>query len=151
MTDRRELYREVSRDDEGIHFSLKWANTMLREWFKTHDEAALIVSEPRRTLDQNSKMWPMLDDIAEQVQWHGEWLKNYEWKDLFTAALRGTRAVPGIEGGVVLLGLHTRRFTISEMRNLIEYMYWFGAEHEVVWSEPARKVIEKYRNGRKAA
>lgn len=145
MSDRRELYRSVQPGDDDIRFALKWAVGMLREWFKTHDEAALIVTEPRRTLDQNSKLWPMLGDIAEQVEWHGQKLKDFEWKDVFTAALKRYRAVPGIDGGIVLLGMRTSRMTKAELSELIESIYAFGAEHEVVWSEPARKVIDEHR------
>src|SRR5262245_34075243 len=103
MSDRREFYRSVMGDEDGIKYALKWAESMLRQGFKTHGEAALIVSEPRRTLDQNAKLWPMLGDIAEQVMWHGQYLKDFDWKDVFTAALKRYRAVPGIDGGIVLL------------------------------------------------
>lgn len=140
----REAYRAVTKGDEEIRFALKWGEQMLRQWLQRGDEAALIVSDPRRTLDQNAKLWPMLGDIAEQVQWHGQYLKDYEWKDVFTAALKRYRAVPGIDGGIVLLGMRTSRMTKAELSELIELMYSFGAEHNVVWSEPAKKVIDKY-------
>ena len=29
------------------------------------------ISEPRRNLEQNAKMWAMLADIASQADWHG--------------------------------------------------------------------------------
>lgn len=150
MSDRRELYREVMADEDGIKYALKWANAQLREWFKTHGEAALIVSEPRRTLDQNSKLWPMLGDVSRQVQWHGQYLKDFDWKDIFTAALKRYRAVPGIDGGIVLLGMRTSRMTKSEFSELVESIYAFGAEHGVVWSEPAQKTIDEHK-ARKAA
>jgi hypothetical protein len=150
MLDRRELYRAVDPGEDGIKYALKWAESMLRQWFKSHDDAALIVSEPRRTLDQNAKLWPMLGDISEQVEWHGQRLKDHEWKDVFTAALKRYRAIPGIDGGIVLLGMRTSRMTKSELSDLIESIYAFGSDHEVVWSEPAKKVIEEHQR-RKAA
>jgi hypothetical protein len=145
MTERRELHRQVPRGEAEIKYALRWAEVVLREWHMTHEEAALIVSEPRRTLDQNSKLWPMLGDIASQVQWHGQYLKDFEWKDVFTAALKRYRAVPGIDGGIVLLGMRTSRMTKSELSELIECIYSFGAEHDVVWSEPAKKVIDEHK------
>ncbi|MGP1665204.1 MAG: recombination protein NinB [Rhodanobacter sp.] len=122
----------------------------MRQWHETHDEAALIVSEPRRSLDQNSKLWPMLADVAKQVQWHGQYLKDHDWKDVFTAALKRYRAVPGIDGGIVLLGMRTSRMTKGEFSELVELIYSFGAEHGVVWSEPAKRVFEEHKQRRAA-
>ena len=65
------------------------------------------VSEPTRSLDQNALMWPLLDDIARQVEWYGNKLTPDEWKDVFTAALRKEKVVPGINGGFVVLGQRT--------------------------------------------
>jgi hypothetical protein len=145
MSDRRELYRAVGPGPDEHHYALRWAQKMLREWFKTHTDAALIVTDPRRTTDQNSKLWPMLGDIAAQVEWHGQYLKDFEWKDIFTAALKRYRAVPGIDGGIVLLGMRTSRMTRSEFSELVESIYAFGAERDVKWSEPAQKTIEEHR------
>jgi hypothetical protein len=151
MTERRELHRSVPRGEAEIKYALRWAEAVLREWHMTHEEAALIVSEPRRSLDQNSKLWPMLGDIASQVVWHGQYLKDFEWKDVLTAALKRYRAVPGIDGGIVLLGMRTSRMTKSQLSELIELAYSFGSEHNVVWSEPAKKTIEEHRGKRNAA
>jgi hypothetical protein len=146
----REAYCAVEPGDENIKFALKWAEPMLRQWLQRGD-AALIVSEPRRTLDQNAKLWPMLGDIAEQVEWHGQHLKDFEWKDVFTAALKRYRAVPGIDGGIVLLGMRTSRMTKGELSELIESMYAFGSEHDVQWSEPAKRTIDEHKRGKRAA
>jgi hypothetical protein len=145
MSDRRELYRAVGLGPDELHYALRWAQKNLRLWLKTHPDAALIVTEPRRTKDQNSKLWPMLGDIAAQVEWHGQYLKDFEWKDIFTAALKRYRAVPGIDGGIVLLGMRTSRMTRSEFSELVESIYAFGAERDVKWSEPAQKTIEEHR------
>jgi hypothetical protein len=142
---RRELQREVTQGDEEIKFALKWAEATLREWVRLNGEASLFVGDPRRTLDQNSKLWPMLGDIAEQVEWYGTKLKDYEWKDVFTAALKRHRVVPGIDGGFVVLGMRTSRMSKKDLSELIELIYAFGSEHNVVWSEPAKKVIEEHR------
>lgn len=88
-----------------------------------------------RSNEQNRKMWAMLTDLSKQVEWCGQWLTPEEWKDLLTASLTGQKAVPGIEGGMVMLGRRTSRMTIEQMTELIEYMHWFGAEHDVEWSE----------------
>ena len=100
----------------------------------------VIVKEPARTLDQNAKIWPMLHDLAQQVEWYGHKLTPEEWKDLMTAGLKKQRAVPGIDGGFVVIGAHTSKMSKSEFSDLVEMLYAFGAEHGVKWSEPEARV-----------
>ncbi|MEX3614723.1 MAG: recombination protein NinB [Burkholderia gladioli] len=94
------------------------------------------VKPPTRTLAQNARMWAMLKDVSQQVEWHGERLSDEDWKHVFSASLRQQRAVPGIDGGFVVLGQSTRHMTTREMSDLIELMHAFGAERNVRWSEP---------------
>lgn len=94
------------------------------------------VKQRTRTLEQNAKMWAMLSDVARQVVWHGQVLTPENWKDVFTAALKRQQVVPGIDGGFVVLGTSTRRMTKGEMAELVEFMYAFGAERSVLWSDP---------------
>lgn len=94
--------------------------------FKKHDE---------RSIEQNARMWAMLTDISEQVDWHGEKLTPLEFKDLLTAGLKQSRVINGIDGGFVVLGQHTSSMTKSEMAELIELISAFGAQHNVKFSE----------------
>jgi len=90
----------------------------------------------RRTLPQNSKMWGLLTDIADQVVWHGEKLNTGDWKDIFTASLRHARVIDGIDPGTkVALGLHTSDMDREELSALIDLIYAFGAEHGVVFQD----------------
>lgn len=103
----------------------------------------------RRTLQQNAKLWSMLGDIARQVQWpvNGvmQYLDSEDWKSLVTAAARHeVRMAAGLTGGVVMLGVSTRRMTVAEMGDVIEFMYSFGAERGVVWSEPREEMPEQW-------
>lgn len=96
---------------------------------------------PRRTTEQNSKLWAMLTDVATQVVWYGKKLKPIDWKDIFTASLRKARVVPGIDpGSFVLLGLHTSNMDKEELSALIELIHAFGAEHGVVFREDRTEV-----------
>ncbi len=86
----------------------------------------------------------MLRDLAKQVVWGGMpagTLNEYDWKDLITAALKQQRVIPGLTGGVVVLGGHTSRMSVQQMSEMIEYMYAFGTEHDILWSEKSRAVI----------
>jgi hypothetical protein len=76
-------------------------------------------------------MWAMLGDIAEQVVWHGQKLSKEEWKDVMTAAIKKQRVVPGVDGGFVVLGTSTRRMTKPELAELMEFISYFGTEHNV--------------------
>lgn len=93
------------------------------------------IRKKTRTIDQNAKLWAMLNDVSQQVKWYGRKLSSEDWKHVFTASLKQMDTVPGIDGGVVMLGQSTSNMTISEMRDLIELMFAFGAERDVKWSE----------------
>lgn len=96
--------------------------------------------EPQRTLDQNDKLNAMCGDVAAQVEWHGQWLTKDDWRHMFVASYRkGQRAVPGIDGGFVVLGASSRKLKVKECADVIEIIYAFGAERGVVWSDPTMK------------
>lgn len=100
----------------------------------------------RRSHAQNAKMWAMLADIAGQVEWPVNGvlgrLDSEDWKAIMTASVRQEiRMAAGVNGGVVMLGQSTRKMTVQELSDLIEFMHAFGAECGVVWSEQASKVI----------
>lgn len=101
------------------------------------DGYVVTIKEPTRNLEQNAKMWAMLEDLAEQCDWHGNKLVAEEWKDLLSAGLVQSKAVPNLTGnGFVILGQRTSRLTKSQFAALIELIYAFGAERGVEWSEP---------------
>ncbi|EBO4170820.1 TPA: recombination protein NinB [Salmonella enterica subsp. enterica serovar Waycross] len=114
------------------------------------------VKAPKRTKAQNDRMWPMLQDVSRQVLWHGQRLSPEDWKDIFTALWLKTkkleqRSVPGIDGGVVLLGVRTSKMRKVSMTELIEIMFWFGSERNVRWSDDSRREYEwSQRTGRVA-
>lgn len=136
-----ELMREITSTTE-LSDAFKWASELIR--LQLPGPVALFVGPPRRTREQNDKIWPMLRDLAQQVPWGGMpagTLNEYDWKDLITAALKEQRVIPGLTGGVVVLGGHTSRMSVEDVSNLIEYMYAFGTEHDVIWSEKSQAVI----------
>ena len=95
------------------------------------------VREPTRTLDQNALLWPLLTEVSKQVDWYGQRLTEDEWKDVFTAGLRKQKAVPGIDGGFVMVGSKTSRMNKREFSELVELIYAFGAERGVKFQEAA--------------
>jgi NinB protein len=89
-----------------------------------------------RSLRANARMWCMLSDVSKQVDWHGQRLTKEEWKDVFTAALKRQKVVPGIDGGFVVLGSSTSRMTVAEMGDLMTLMEAFGAQQGVRFTAP---------------
>lgn len=95
----------------------------------------------KRNTEQNAKMWAMLHDISHQVEWRtaqGEPCHPSadDWKDIITAYLKGQRMYVGIDSGIVMCGESTRKMSKKDVAELIECLYWFGAERRVVWSDP---------------
>ena len=93
----------------------------------------------RRSIEQNSRMWAMCRDVARQVEWHGQWLSEGDWKEMFTAALKRQRVVPGLEGGFVVLGASTSQMTVGELSELMELIAAFGVEHGVEFKDERSK------------
>ena len=96
----------------------------------------LSVKRETRSTAQNARMWAMLEDVARQVEWHGRKLSKEDWKHVFSASLKRQDAVPGIDGGFVVLGQSTSKMTVGEMGDLMTLMEAFGAEQGVRFSAP---------------
>ena len=94
----------------------------------------LEVKKQTRSTEQNARMWAMLTEISEQVDWYGRKLTPEEWKHVFSASLKKQDVVPGLDGGFVVLGLSTSKMTRSEMSDLQQLMEAFGAQQGVKFS-----------------
>ena len=94
----------------------------------------LTIRPETRSLQQNARLWAMLTDISQQVDWYGRKLSPENWKHVFSAALKKQDVVPGLDGGFVVLGLSTSKMTVGEMADLQELMEAFGAENGVRFS-----------------
>lgn len=130
-----------------------WNRAMAFAWIdraiRAGGEGAWLTLEitDRRTSEQNRKLWPMLQDVATQVQWFEAFLSKEDWKVIFLEALtREMRPVPNISGdGFVNLGRSSSRLTKAEFADLIELIYAFGAEQGVVWTDPKDRQNSKPR------
>ena len=79
----------------------------------------------------NRRMWAMLRDISRQVEWYGRKLDEESWKHVFSAAVQQQDAVPGINGGFVVLGVSTRKQSKQWFNDLFAVMEAFAAEQGV--------------------
>lgn len=90
------------------------------------------VKPETRSSEQNRRLWAMLTDISEQVDWYGRKLAPADWKHVFSASLRKLDVVPNLDGtGFVALGLSTSTMTKREMADMQTLMEAFGAERGV--------------------
>ena len=87
--------------------------------------------EEVRSDQQNRSMWAMLRDISRQVEWYGQMLKDEDWKHIFSASVEQQRAVPGLSGGFVVLGISTRKQSKKWFNDMFEVMEAFSAERGV--------------------
>jgi hypothetical protein len=93
-----------------------------------------------RTDEQNRLLWALLTDISRQVMWpvDGELvnLDKEDWKHILSAGLkRHQRMAKGIDGGLVILGISTRKLNKADMAMLLEICMAFGGQQGVVWSD----------------
>lgn len=107
------------------------------------------VSEPAKKRIQEEKYHAMIGDIAKQCEFMSGKMDADDWKrllvDMFSKVMRdlGTplhhdgRVIPSLDfERVVQLGIQTREFRVAEAANFIEYLYAFGSDRGVIWSEP---------------
>lgn len=112
------------------------------------DGHMVVISEPKRRQIQNEKYHAMIGDIAAQVEYAGRKWDADDMKrllvDEFAEEMRNagsplhhdSRVVPSFDGRrIVQLGIQTRDFYVKEAAQFIEYLYAFGAQHGVKWSE----------------
>ena len=89
----------------------------------------LSLAPETRSQAQNRLMWPLLTAFSKQMQWpvNGQMVHMTpdDWKDVLTAAFRGEsiRLAMGLDGGVVMLGQRTSKFTKPEFSEWIEFLY----------------------------
>jgi hypothetical protein len=94
------------------------------------------ITEPTRSLDANAALWAMLADVSEQVVWYGQKLPDKDWKAIFTASLKRSKVVPGIDAGTfVVCGQSTSKMTKADFSDLLEVVQAFGAEHNVTFKD----------------
>lgn len=92
--------------------------------------------EPTRSQIQNSKMWAMLGDISKQCLVRGEKKSAETWKLLAMKALKHECAFEmGLDGEPFPVGFRSSHLSVKQMAELIEWLYAYGAENNVKWTE----------------
>lgn len=110
------------------------------------------ITEPQKKREQESKYHAMIEDIARCTTYAGRRWDADDMKrilvDEFAEEMRlaGTplhhdaRLIPSENGRrVIQLGIQTREFYVREAAQFIEFLYAWGADRDVRWTEPARE------------
>jgi len=105
---------------------------------KAPDDFVVQISPPKRTNDQNAKMWAMLTDIS-RARPEGRVMTPDLWKAVFMNACgHEVQFINGLDGGTPFpIGFRTSKLSKAQMADLITFIYEYGDRHGVVWSEPA--------------
>ena len=109
-----------------------------REVLSAPEGHIVTLAEPTRNLDQNAAQWPILEAFAQQLDWpiNGVMSKITadDWKDILTCAFRNEqpRVAMGMNGGMVLLGQRTSKFSKRDFSDWLEFLHAIANERGVV-------------------
>lgn len=102
------------------------------------DGHVMRIAEPRRTGEQNDKMWAMLTDVSVAMP-EGRRMIPDEWKAVFMQACGWEQQfLEGLDGRPFPAGFKSSRMTVRQMADLITYIQAYGDQHGVKWTEPAQ-------------
>ena len=118
------------------HMALMSLWQQIKAHLMAGQQLVIEVKEKTRSTEQNARMWALLTEVSRQVDWYGQKLTAEEWKDVFSASLKKQKAVPGLDGGFVILGQRTSKMSVREMADLMTLIEAFGAEKGVRFSAP---------------
>lgn len=92
---------------------------------------------PRRSLDQNRRMWAMLTDVSQQHKHGDRFYTPDQWKHIFLHALgREVKWLPSLDGETVVpYGQSSSELSKAEMGELMDFIEAWGAENGVIFHE----------------
>lgn len=132
-----------------ILWSDKIREAACRAIMAAEKDSRVTIDAPKRTLDQNAKLHAMIRDVMTQhpVTFDGEKLGEHGWKQALLEALgHKTQWIYNpFNDRIIGIAPSTSGMRVAQCADAIEQLYQFGAEHNVVWSEP-----EIWHQGRSA-
>jgi hypothetical protein len=93
------------------------------------------VREPKRTVDQNARLWAMLSDVAVSKPL-GRRHSPEEWKSIFMAACGWeVLFLEGLDGRPFPQGFRSSQLSKSQMTTLQDFIEAWGSENGVRWTD----------------
>ena len=111
-------------------------------------ESRVEIRGPKRTTEQNDRMWAMLTDIVKQrMTCQGREFDTDSWKAIFMQALgHEVKTLPNLDTeGFFVVGHSSSKLSKAEMGDLIDFITAWGNENGVIWSDPALQSYEDMR------
>lgn len=103
------------------------------------DGLVVNVRQPKRSDDQNAKMWAMLSDIS-RAKPEGRRHTPDDWKAIFMHACGWeVQFVEGLDGRPFPQGFRSSQLNKGQMADLITFIGAYGDQHGVVWTNEARE------------
>jgi hypothetical protein len=99
----------------------------------------VVISLPKRSDEQNDKMWAMLTDVARARPEGRNWVPE-TWKCAFMHHLgHQVMFAEGLDGsGPFPIGFRSSKLSVGQMSDLITCIYKYGDEHCVHWTETTK-------------
>lgn len=96
----------------------------------------VVLTPPRASDEMTARFHCAIRCLSKQMKWAGEKLTEEDWKRLVVATYLGQRVVPSLDGkGFVVLDRRTRSMSGSMKAELTEFIYSWGAERGVTFTE----------------
>lgn len=112
----------------------------------------MLKADPPISDKQRKRINAMCGDLARQIvltdsghYLHRKQAKGYalhkdDWRHMFVGTVLRWRFVPAVDGaGMIALAQSSLKLTESSASEVIELLFAFGAQREVVWSDPKLK------------
>ena len=99
------------------------------------DGVTVTIAEPRRTLEQNDRMWAMLTRLSH-AQPNGRKGTPDDWKHwIMHACGFECQFMEGLDGRHFPTGFKSSRLTVKQMAALMDWMEAYAAEHGINMGE----------------
>lgn len=106
---------------------------------EANDGYCVTISEPTRSLAENSLLHALITEIAKKIEWAGKKRDVETWKRLLVAAWcrvngEAMEILPALDGhGVDIVPARTSKLSKKECADLIEFIYAWGAQSGIEW------------------
>ena len=101
---------------------------------KAPDGFVATIAEPKRTLEQNDKLWAMLTDVSVAMP-QGRRHTPDDWKSIFMSACGWEcQFLEGLDGRPFPQGFRSSKLTKTQMSALIDFIDAWGSENGVRWT-----------------
>ena len=129
----------------------------MRDEYRAGRDFEIEVREPRRTSPENRLLHALIGELAAKLEWAGQKRDAETWKRLCVSAWcrangESVEILPALDGhGIDIVPVRTSRLSKRACAELIEWIYAFGAEQGVEWTDPALEDLAQWAPAERAA